>query len=322
MDTNTQNTPATPVEAVTEAVAPVVAVTPAAPVVAVTPAAPVVVETVVAPTVVAAVAAAAPVAVATEPAKKADTLKIPAGSFTHTDLARLNGKTNQQVWTRYQAMVKSGLIIRDGERKPAGGKGKPSLLWKVNPNPPANVTVPTIGAPAPAAQPAADDNVVLPTEAQIEAAQAPVVEAAVAAEPTVEAAAPAPEPPKDEPPTAPPAATNAGEQTVTVEVARVEATPTPAELPVIEPVAGIAEPTVTPTIPAEAPIEETCPACQHNLVARNDATGVMVGCNQPAEICHTAERVEGHGSNLRGAIATLHDKWDKLVGAMKPAAAH
>ena len=311
MDTNTQNTPATPVVAAPEAVAPVVA--------AETVAAPVVVETVVAPTVVAAVAAAAPVAVATEPAKKADTLKIPAGSFTHTDLARLNGKTNQQVWTRYQAMVKSGLIIRDGERKPAGGKGKPSLLWKVNPNPPANVTVPTIGAPAPAAQPAADDNVVLPTEAQIEAAQAPIVEAA--AEPTVEAAAPAPEPPKDEPPTAPPAATNAGEQTVTVEVARVEATPTPAETPAIEPVAGIVEP-VTPTIPAETPIAEECPACQHALVARNDATGVMVGCNQPIAICPTPERVEAHGNTLKGAIENLHGKWDKLVGALKPVAAH
>ena len=303
MDTNTQNTPATPVEAVTEAVAPVVAVTPAAPVV---------VETVVAPTVVAAVAAAAPVAVATEPAKKADTLKIPAGSFTHTDLARLNGKTNQQVWTRYQAMVKSGLIIRDGERKPAGGKGKPSLLWKVNPNPPANVTVPTIAPSAPVA--AADPNVVLPTEAQMEAA--------ADAQPVVEAAAPAPEPPKDEPPTAPPAATNAGEQTVTVEVARVEATPTPAELPVIEPVAGIAEPTVTPTIPAEAAIDEACPACQHNLVARNDATGVMVGCNQPIAICPTPERVEAHGNTLKGAIENLHGKWDKLVGALKPVAAH
>jgi hypothetical protein len=305
MDTNANPTPATPVEAVTAPAAPVVVETPAAPVAAVTPATP------------------APAAVVPEPAKKADTLKIPAGSFTHTDLARLNGKTNQQVWTRYQAMVKSGLIIRDGERKPAGGKGKPSLLWKVNPNPPANVTVPTIAPSAPVTQ-AADPNVVLPTEAQMEAAAdaAPVVEAAAApTEPVVETAAPAPEPPKDEPPTATPAATNAGEQTVTVEIARVEATPTPAEPPVIEPVAGIVEP-VTPTIPAETPIAEACPACQHNLVARSDATGIMVGCNQPAEVCHTAERVEGHGATLKGAIATLHDKWDKLVGNMKPAVAH
>ena len=318
MDTNTNPTPATPVEAVT-----------ATPVVADTSAAPVVVETVVAPSVVAAVIEAATPAVVTtaEPAKKADTLKIPAGSFTHTDLAKANGKSNQQVWTRYQAMVKSGVIIRDGERKPAGGKGKPSLLWKVNPNPPANVTVPTIAPPVPVTQ-SADPNVVLPTEAQMEAAAdaVPVVEAAVVpAEPVIETAVTpaAPEPPKDEPPTASPAATNADEQVVTVEIARVEATPEVAELPEVEPVAGIAEPVVTPDIPAETPIEEPCPACQHKLVTRNDATGVLVGCNQPAEICHTAERVEAHGNTIKSAIATLHDKWDKLVAAMNlPLAAH
>jgi hypothetical protein len=301
METNQNPTPAAPA---IEVAAPVAVETPAAPVAVETPATP------------------APAAVETPaPAKKADTLKIPAGSFTHTDLARLNGKTNQQVWTRYQAMVKSGLIIRDGERKPAGGKGKPSLLWKVNPNPPANVTVPTIAPSAPVTQPA-DGNVVLPTEAQIEAAQAPL-------EPTVEAAAPAaPEPPKDEPPTAggtPEGVDTAevGTAAVTVEVARVEVTPTPANLPVIEPVAGIAEPVVTPTIPAETPIEETCPACQHNLVARTDATGVMVSCNQPIAICPTSERVEGHGTSIKAAIATVHDKWDKLVAAMKqPMAAH
>ena len=289
----------------TTPVTPVVAITPAAPTVAVIP------------------ATSAPAVIAIEPAKKNNTLVFPSGSFTHTDLARANGKTNQQVWQRYQIAVKSGFIIRDGERKPAGGKGKPSLLWKLNPNyvMPAVPATPVVDAtPAVPVTQAADDNVVLPTEAQIEAAQAPIVEAA--AEPTVEAAAPAPEPPKDEPPTAPPAATNAGEQTVTVEVARVEATPTPAELPVIEPVAGIAEPTVTPTIPAEAAIDEACPACQHNLVARNDATGVMVGCNQPIAICPTPERVEAHGNTLKGAIENLHGKWDKLVGALKPVAAH
>lgn len=285
MDTNQNPTPAAPA---TPAVAPEVAATaPATPEVAATPATP------------------APAAVATPaPAKKADTLVIPAGSFTHTDLARANGKTNQQVWTRYQALVKSGTIIRDGERKPAGGKGKPSLLWKLNPNGPN--PVPT--APAPvvaAAQPAADNTVVLPTEAQMEAAAdaTPVVEAAA---PAVEPATPAPEPPKDEPPQG--GTPVAAEATVTVEVARVEATPeaTPA-------------PAVNPATPAET-IEEACPACQNHLTAHNDATGVMVGCYQPAAVCPTAEPVEGHGSTLKTAIATLHEKWDKLVGKMTPVA--
>ena len=304
MDTQTQVTPATPVAAVTiEAAAPVVAVITATSV---------------------------PAVVAIEPAKKNNTLAFPSGSFTHTDLARANGKTNQQVWQRYQIAVKSGFIIRDGERKPAGGKGKPSLLWKLNPNYVASAvpTTPVVDVTHAAPVAAADPNLVLPTEAQMEAAAdaVPVVEAAVVpAEPVIETAVTpaAPEPPKDEPPTAPPAATNADEQVVTVEVARVEATPEVANLPEVEPVAGIAGPVVTPDIPAETPIEEPCPACQHKLVTRNDATGVLVGCNQPAEICHTAERVEAHGNTIKSAIATLHDKWDKLVAAMNlPLAAH
>lgn len=294
METNTTPTPAAP--ATTEAATPVVDVTPAAPVVAETPAAPAVAATPATP---------APAAVAATPAKKADVLKIPAGSFTHTDLARANSKTNQQVWTRYQALVKSGTIIRDGERKPAGGKGKPSLLWKLNPNGPNPVptapapVTPVAAVPATPAIEAADGNVVLPTEAQMEAA-----------------ADAAPEPPKDnEPPQGGTPVAAADTATVTIEVARVEAPALPttpeAQPPVVEPVAGIAAPVAAETI------TEQCPACQHNLSAAADATGVMVGCDQPKAVCPTAERVEGHGTTVKGAIATLHDKWDKLVAAMK-----
>jgi len=60
-------------------------------------------------------------------------LKFPTGEFTHTELATLNGKTNQQVWTRYQQAIKDGVILTAGERKVAG-KGKPSRLWIVNVN--------------------------------------------------------------------------------------------------------------------------------------------------------------------------------------------
>ena len=290
-DINTQTTPATPVAAVTpEAVAPVAANTPAAPVVAAITATP------------------APAVVAAEPAKKADTLKIPAGEFTHTDLAQANGRTNQQVWTRYQAMVKSGILIRpkrqladgrtiDATRPPKSGKGKPSLLWMINPNPPTGqAAIPTAAAPAvatPAAQTA----------------------------PTVEAAAPAPEPPKNDGNEPPAGGTPAVDTaTVTIEVARVEAIPalppTPeAQPPVVEPVKGIAAPVAAETI------TEQCPACQHNLTGRADKTGVMVGCDQPKKICPTAERVEAHGATIKSAIATLHGKWDKLVQGLKPVAA-
>jgi len=268
-------------------------------------------------------------------------LVFPTGSFTHTDLAKLNNRTNQQVWTRYQEAVKFGKIIRDGERKPAGGKGKPSLLWKLNPNyvapAPGVVVAPATPATAPIVQPAVDDNIVMPTEAQIEAAQAPLptappakptVEPAVVTPPAVEPtpvvavetpAAPTPEEKKDDvPPADPPQGGTpvvAEEATVTVEVARVEDTPAMPPLPDIQPVEGIATPA------PETVLNDTCPACNCCLTAHNDATGVMVGCYQPKAVCPTTEPIEGHSTSIKAAVAILHEKWDKLVAAMKPVAA-
>ena len=60
-----------------------------------------------------------------------DTLKFPTGEFTHTELAQANGKTNQQVWTAYQAAIKAGTIVSAGLRPNPSGKGKPSKIWKV-----------------------------------------------------------------------------------------------------------------------------------------------------------------------------------------------
>ena len=292
----------------------------------------------------------------TDTSKTKFELTFPTGSFTHTDLAKLNNRTNQQVWTRYQAAVKSGQLIRDGERKPAGGKGKPSLLWKLNPNYVAPAPGTVVAPATPATAPAVDDNIVMPTEAQIEAAQAPtvsptappaepVVEPAVVTEPAVPAvveppvatapadptpvatetpaeptsAAPTPEEKKDAvPPTDPPQGGTpvvAEVAIVTVEVARVEDTPAPAPLPDIQPVEGIATPA------PETVLNDTCPACNCCLTAHNDATGVMVGCYQPKAVCPTTEPVEGHSTTIKGAVAILHDKWDKLVAAMKPVAA-
>lgn len=76
------------------------------------------------------------------------TFKFPTGDFSHTDFAKLNGVTNQQVWTVYSAARKSGQIIpaTPPERKNAG-KGKPTLMWIVNPNYVAPV-VPVTPAPA------------------------------------------------------------------------------------------------------------------------------------------------------------------------------
>lgn len=77
------------------------------------------------------------------------TFKFPTGDFSHTDFAKLNGVTNQQVWTVYSAARKSGQIIpaNPPERKNAG-KGKPTLMWIVNPNYVAPVVPVTPATPA------------------------------------------------------------------------------------------------------------------------------------------------------------------------------
>lgn len=62
------------------------------------------------------------------------TIKFPEGEFTHTELARFNGVSNQTVWQRYLRARQSGQIISAGTRKAEKAKGVPSLLWKVNPN--------------------------------------------------------------------------------------------------------------------------------------------------------------------------------------------
>ena len=58
-------------------------------------------------------------------------------------------------------------------------------------------------------------------------------------------------------------------------------------------------------------LEETCPICGHPLVASNDATGVMVWCHQPSNICPSAENPFGHGRNEREAYETLVEKWTR-----------
>jgi len=62
------------------------------------------------------------------------TIKFPAGEFTHTELARFNGVSNQTVWQRYLRARQTGQIISMGKRENPGSKGSPSLLWRVNPN--------------------------------------------------------------------------------------------------------------------------------------------------------------------------------------------
>ena len=224
-----------------------------------------------------------------------ETLKFPTGDFTHTDLAKLNGKTNQQVWVRYQQAIKDGVIVSAGTRPSVSGKGKPSKLWKVNPNPPSPVTV----APAPVAVtvPPVITTPVVPTEPIVVPAAAPVAVVAVSTPEVVAPAAvvsPVPEPT----PAAAPAP--AAETTTIVEVVRIE--PAPESKPF--------------TLPAEVlkdvrTLTEICPVCGKPLSAMNDATGVIVWCGQSKEICPSVENPFGHANTDKNAYEILMQKWGK-----------
>jgi hypothetical protein len=223
-------------------------------------------------------------------------LIFPTGEFTHTELAQLNKQTNQQVWVRYQQAIKDGVIISAGNRPSVSGKGKPSKLWKVNPNPPSPVTV---SAPAPVAAVAP---AVVPTEPIVVPAVTPAV-------PTPEAVAPVEVTPVPEPaPAAAPVVAApvvetpvpAVETTAIVEVVRIETTPP--EKPFVLP------PEVLKDVRT---LSEVCPICSHPLSAMNDATGVVVWCGQPKEICPLAENPYGHANTDKNAYEILIDKFTR-----------
>lgn len=241
------------------------------------------------------------------------TLQYPsADEFTHTELAQHNGKTNQQVWTRLQAALQSGDLIFSRWRPQAAGKrGKPSKLYArkgfVTPNAPATSavnttpatpvvaavapvnTVPTEPvetqavppAPEPTPEPAAeDDNVIYPSEEQIEAATvmtnpAPVVVDVV---PVVEI------------------------QPMAPAVAPVVAETTPAP----ETAAVVVE---TKTTEQAQTLADKCPVCDHPLQAIKDATGFMVWCGQGPDICQSTESPYGHAKSIKDALTVLREKW-------------
>ena len=164
-----------------------------------------------------------------------ETLKFPSGEFTHTELAQLNGKTNQQVWTRYQQAIKDGVIVSAGTRASAG-KGKPSKLWKLATGQPVPVVAVVADVPKPVAPVIA---ATIPTEAVVvPAAQpAPVVEA--------------PKLPEVTPAVAPTPAPESSVEAVTVEVVRVEPAPE----------AEIKPPTVNDVVKDARTLTEKCPIC-------------------------------------------------------------
>jgi hypothetical protein len=217
-------------------------------------------------------------------------LTFPTGDFTHTELAKLNKQTNQQVWVRYQEAIKNGTIISAGSRPSSSGKGKPSKLWKVNPNPPSPVTV---SAPAPVAAVAP---VVVPTEPVVVPAVAPVVETPTTIEPAPEVKLPEPTVAA-----APVVETPAVEAPVIVEVARIEPATTP-EKPFVLP------PEVLKDVRT---LTEVCPICGKPLAAMNTDTGVIVWCGQPREVCSSAENPFGCSNTDKNAYDILIAKFTR-----------
>jgi hypothetical protein len=85
--------------------------------------------------------------------------------FTHTEFARFNGVKNQKVWSQWATARANGQIIFAGHRVAEGKKGKPTLLFRMNPAyvVPAPVTV--IIAPVAPAEAPADGTVPTPVAA-------------------------------------------------------------------------------------------------------------------------------------------------------------
>lgn len=201
------------------------------------------------------------------------TLKFPSGKFTHTELAQHNGKTNQQVWTAYQAAIKDGTIIAAGERPNLSGKGKPSRLWEVNPNkgvattPLAVVAVPTVAPVVKVVtpKPVKVVKVVEPKKADIVKAVEP--KAATVA-PTV---APEPEP----------------------------------EAEVVH------RPLMVNALTSQVTeIEETCPFCHTKLLMVAADGRVRVWCPvNDYKICSCSENPYGVAKNVKDAVQIIHDKY-------------
>lgn len=201
-----------------------------------------------------------------------ETLKYPAGEWTHGDFADLNGKTKPSVYNQLQEAIKTGKVVKT-EKRSAGGKGKPSQYYKVAD---AN-TVVTIAPKAPEPTPEKiTEKSVVKSETPVEVKPEPVVIVDVVAAPVSE------------------------KIVENITVSTVPASdPTPHAK--VEPVATLA--------PDTHSSDHKCPVCQKNLLTWKTQTGTMVKCLQPIEVCKSTENPFGHGRNEKDAYETLVAKW-------------
>lgn len=108
-----------------------------------------------------------------------ETLKYPAGEWTHGDFADLNGKTKPSVYNQLQEAIKTGKVVKT-EKRSAGGKGKPSQYYKV-----ADANTITPKAPEPTT-PKITEKSEPKSEVPVEVKPEPVVVVDVVAEPVSE----------------------------------------------------------------------------------------------------------------------------------------
>lgn len=211
-----------------------------------------------------------------------ETLKFPSGEFTHSELAVLNGKTNQQVWVQYQAAIKSGIIVSAGTRS-SSGRGKPSKLWRL-----------ASGQPIPIAS-----NPPVEVKPKIVSVSPVIV-------PTSFPSIPKPEKIKEIPSLKPakPPTVIVVEEVPIIDVEAIDNVET-----IVEVVREIRKLVLTNT----RMIKEVCPVCKNPLMAGNDNTGVIVWCNQDAKGCKSSENPFGHGRNEKEAFFILTEKWTRAM---------
>jgi len=227
-----------------------------------------------------------------------EALKFPSGQFTHSDLAKHNGQTNQQVWIRYQEAIKAGVIKYVGDRKNSTGRGKSSKLYElvsgapqplpvvvVTPIPPAVVVVVTPDEPS---------TVPIPSTS-VEPEPVIVMKAILPPEPVIVEETP---PPVVEKP---------------VEVLKIE-DPKKAEKNDDE--------NFIPRL--EEPKETTflCPCCERPMLSLPQGKNrVTLFCNQSLDVCPTRENPKRNASNEKEAYEYIKSIWTKKVSEYAPVTA-
>lgn len=191
-----------------------------------------------------------------------DTLKFPAGEWTHQDFADANGKTKPSVYNQLQAALKNGTVVKGGMKT---GKGKPSQLYKVTGAVPVTVTK-------------VDE--FQHGEKTVEVFDVKPVEEKIDRTVVSEVTQPV----------------------VVVDVTTDEKIDEKIEQ-VVAAKAAVVNPELTQS-------KFLCPVCKQPLSTYTTATGVMVKCFQPIEVCSSTENPFGHSNNEKNAYEILVSKWN------------